>query len=126
MRFGYLHFVYLGPASQAAAEASECAADQDAFWPYHDLLYENHVAEDRKPLTDETLKQFADELQLDRAPFDECLESEKYRYEVQKQSAGAQSLGIRGAPFFFINGETLPGAVAYRVCRSMIERHRPR
>ena len=30
---------FLGDESQYAAEASECAADQDAFWEYHDKLF---------------------------------------------------------------------------------------
>ena len=39
VRFGYQHFAFLGPESQKAAEASECAAEQGAFWPYHDKLF---------------------------------------------------------------------------------------
>jgi len=39
VRFGYMHMAFLGQESQWAAEASECAADQNAFWPYHDKLF---------------------------------------------------------------------------------------
>ena len=31
----------LHPGAAAAAEAARCAGEQEAFWPYHDLLYAN-------------------------------------------------------------------------------------
>jgi len=39
VRFGYFDFAFLGPESNWAAEGAECAADQDKFWEYHDMLY---------------------------------------------------------------------------------------
>ncbi len=45
--------------AQAAAEAAECAADQRAFWPYHDLLFEN-----QPNLDDTDLRAYADQLRL--------------------------------------------------------------
>ena len=47
------------PRAQAAAEAAECAADQRAFWPYHDLLFEN-----QPNLDDADLRTYADQLRL--------------------------------------------------------------
>ena len=37
--YEYRHYPFLGPESYAAAEAAECARDQDAFDRYHDLVY---------------------------------------------------------------------------------------
>ena len=37
--FDYRHYPFLGPESYMAAEASECARDQDQFQQYHDQLY---------------------------------------------------------------------------------------
>ncbi len=47
VRFGYLHFAFLGPESVWAAQASECAAEQEAFWAYHDLLFARQAGENR-------------------------------------------------------------------------------
>ena len=47
------------PRAQAAAEAAECAAEQRAFWPYHDLLFEN-----QPNLDDADLRTYADQLRL--------------------------------------------------------------
>ena len=35
----YRHLAILGPESQRAAEAAECALEQGFFWEYHDILF---------------------------------------------------------------------------------------
>ncbi|RME42104.1 MAG: DsbA family protein, partial [Chloroflexi bacterium] len=47
VRFGYQHFAFLGTESEWAAEASECAGEQNAFWEYHDLLFERWGGENQ-------------------------------------------------------------------------------
>ena len=60
-RYVFRHFPLrdIHPNAQAAAEASECAADQGMFFEYHDLLFAN---QDR--LETEDLQRYADELGL--------------------------------------------------------------
>jgi protein-disulfide isomerase len=41
----FRNFEFLGPESEASAEASECAKDQGKFWEYHDALYSAKVAD---------------------------------------------------------------------------------
>ena len=36
----FRHLVLLGPDSLSAHAASECAAEQNLFWPYHDVLFQ--------------------------------------------------------------------------------------
>jgi protein-disulfide isomerase len=121
VRFGYLHMAFLGPESQWAAEASECAADQDAFWDYHDLLYDRQAGENRGAFNKDNLKQFAAELELDTQVFNECLDSGKYASLVQTETALAQSLGVRGTPAFLVNGQPLVGAQPFEVFQQVIE-----
>lgn len=121
MRFGYQHFAFLGPESQWAGEASECAADQDAFWEYHDKLFESQSGENRSAFDKENLKRFADELGLDTKAFDECLDSGKYTSIVQNETQAAQSLGVRSTPSFLINGKPVIGAQAFEVFKQAIE-----
>ena len=40
VRFEYRHYPFLGPESFNAAEASECARDQERFREYHDELFQ--------------------------------------------------------------------------------------
>jgi protein-disulfide isomerase len=116
VRFGYQHFAFLGPESQTAAEASECAAEQDAFWEYHDVLFGSQAG-----VRVDGLRQFADELGLDVEAFDDCLGSGKYASLVRGETASAQSLGVTGTPSFLINGRPLVGALPFDAFQQVIE-----
>jgi len=116
VRFGYQHFAFLGPESQSAAEASECAADQGAFWAYHDLLFERQSG-----VNPDILSQFAAELGLDANAFNDCLDSGKYTSLVRNETAAAQALGVTGTPSFLINGRPLVGAQPFEVFQQAIE-----
>lgn len=121
VRFGYQHFAFLGTESQWAGEASECAADQDAFWEYHDKLFDNQSGENQGAFNKDNLKRFAVELGLDSKAFDGCLDSGKYTTVVQKESQAAQSLGVSSTPTFLINGKPLIGAQPFEVFRQTID-----
>lgn len=121
MRIGYWHFAFLGQESQWAAEASECAADQDAFWKYHDYLFENHGGENRGAFNQENLKQFAVDLGLDSDTFNECLDSGKYTQIVQSETSAGQQIGIQSTPTFLLNGQPIVGAQPFDVFEQVIE-----
>lgn len=106
VRFGFRHFAFLSEESVRAAEASECAAEQDAFWEYHDLLFGSNIS-----FTDENLKEFASDLDLDIEQFEECLDSGKYQKTVKGDLTTGRSMGVQGTPHFIVsNGERLGGA----------------
>ena len=112
---------FLGEESAWAAEASECAADQDAFWEYHDKLFDSQSGENQGAFTKENLKTFAADLKLDTAQFNECLDSGKYTQAVQEQTSAAQQLGVRSTPAFVINGVPLIGAQPFDAFQQVIE-----
>jgi protein-disulfide isomerase len=118
VRLGYHHAAYQGEQALWAAEASECAAAQDAFWAYHDYLFE--VAGERD-FSRENLKAFAGELDLDTEAFDACMESGEYAEVVLGETARAQTIGVRGTPSFLINGQALVGAQPYVNFERVIE-----
>jgi protein-disulfide isomerase len=121
VRFGYRHLAFLGPESQWAAEASECAADQDAFWEYHDKLFDSQSGENRGAFNKDNLKRFALELGLDTKTFDECLDTGKYTSIVQDETQAAQSLGLTSTPTFIINGKLVFGAQPFEAFQQYIE-----
>ena len=94
--------------AQKAAEASECADDQGKFWEYHDLIFANQSAIDV-----DSLKGYAEQLGLDTATFNDCLDSGKQTAEVEKDTQDAQSYGAGGTPAFFINGKFVSGALPF-------------
>ncbi len=119
--FGYWHFPFLGEESFWAAEASECAADQDAFWEYHDYLFENQAGENRGAFNQDNLKQFAVDLGLDVETFNECLDSGKYTQVVRQEADTVRSLGVSSTPAFVINGRPVLGAQPFEVFQQMVE-----
>ncbi|PIR95974.1 MAG: hypothetical protein COT92_03565 [Candidatus Doudnabacteria bacterium CG10_big_fil_rev_8_21_14_0_10_42_18] len=93
-----------------AAEASECASEQDKFWEMHDLLFFNSSANQLNTLQ---FKQNAVDLGLDSAQFNTCLDTDKYYDKVVQAIVLANDLGIRSAPHFFVNGHSIIGALSY-------------
>lgn len=120
VKFVYRHFAILGKPSLAAAQAAECAGEQDKFWPYHDKLFAN--ANSPLAFTDAKLKGYATELRLKTKEFGQCLASGKYSKKVENETAIAAFLGARGTPTFFLNGQLLVGAQPFEVFRAAIEK----
>jgi len=104
------------PNAEPAAQASECADEQGKFWEYHDKLYEN-----QQTLGTELYLKLANDLKLDAAKFKQCIESGKYKEEVQKDLDYGQSIGVSGTPSFFINGIRLVGAQPYEAFKQAID-----
>ncbi len=104
------------PLAPKAHEAARCAAEQQKFWEYHDLLFE------RSPnLSLPELKQYAADLKLVGASFAKCLDSGKYRQAVADDVQEAARLGASGTPTFFINGRLLVGAQPLTAFQKVID-----
>jgi protein-disulfide isomerase len=93
------------PLARGASEAAACADDQERFWAFHDLLFEN-----QKNLEREDLLDHAETLDLDLALFEACLDDPATAARVQQDFDAARSLGATATPSFFINGIMLTGA----------------
>lgn len=120
VRFVYKHFAILGPESNRAAEASECAAEQDKFWAYHDRLFADQTTT-RSQLNDERLIELAVEVGLDPDALGECLNSGRWTAKIRQESLSVQSMGIRGTPAFLINGTFIFGAQPFEMFQQVIE-----
>ena len=121
VRFGYLNFAFLGQESNWAAEAAECASDQNKFWEYHDMLYSSQAGENQGAFNKDNLKKFAEDLELDISAFNECFDSGKYTQLIQEESSTASSIGVRSTPTFFINGQALVGAQPFEIFQQVID-----
>ena len=108
VRFEYRHFIVIdgntgGSDSRRAAEASECAAEQNRFWDYHEMLYANQRGEGAGAFTNPRLKAFAEAIGLDTEQFNSCLDSRKYRRVVEDDEKLARSYSLRGTPSLIVN-----------------------
>jgi protein-disulfide isomerase len=98
--------------SDQAANASLCAAEQDRFWDYHDMIYANMEGENAGAFTDRRLAAFAEALVLDMGAFNSCYNANKYQSQIDQDIRDALALGISGTPSVFVNGKAVsPGYV---------------
>lgn len=104
------------PEAIPAAEAANCADEQDAYWEYHDALFSGQYG-----LGSEAYLSYASELELDTDSFEECLESGRHNEEVMADFSYAAGLGVQSTPTFFLNGIPIVGAQPYEVFQQIIE-----
>lgn len=107
IRFIYRDFPIVGGGQigLGAAQAANCAAEQDAYWEFHDALFSG-----KYELNIEGYRQYAAEIGLDPDEIQSCVESGRYAEEVQNDLRYGADLGVSGTPTFFINGIPLVGA----------------
>ena len=104
------------PEALKAAEAGRCAEEQGKFWPYHDRLFANQNA-----LMVDDLKKHAQDLSLDTARFNMCLDASKYAARVKEGIDAGNALGVSSTPTLFINGRILPGAYPIEEISAVID-----
>jgi Na+/H+ antiporter NhaA len=107
IRFVFRHLPLgdVHPGAQLAAEATEAAGAQGAFWPMHDLLMRN-----QDNLSVRNLVGFAAELGLDTERFRSDLTRHTYATRVAQDVESADVSGVSGTPTFFVNGQRHYGA----------------
>jgi formate-nitrite transporter family protein len=105
--FAFRHFPLreVHPDAQRAAEASEAAAAQGAFWEMHDTLYEAGGA-----LARQHLVSYATELGLDAARLATELDSGTHAPRVQRDVDSGIASGVTGTPGFFVGGKLHSGS----------------
>lgn len=92
------------PEALAAAEAANCAGQQNKYWEYHYALYDQQEA-----LGLDTYNNIAVSLGLDTSKFSRCLNGHLTLAEVKADYEAGQSLGVTGTPTFFVNGRKIAG-----------------
>jgi len=107
--FVYRHFplTTLHPLAVPAAEASECAADQNRFWDLHDALFSKQSV--WVPEGKDGIRALASESGLDMDLFDACLASRKKIGVIQSDMDAGVQFGVNSTPTFFVNGLRIDG-----------------
>lgn len=117
VRFIYMDFPLenIHPEAVPAAEAADCAGEQDRYYDFHDLLFSGS-----KALGSDTYQAYAEQLGLKIDQFKQCVSDRKYQKEVESDLSFASNLGVRSTPTFFINGLALVGAQPFDVFDQII------
>ncbi|MBI4407446.1 MAG: thioredoxin domain-containing protein [Candidatus Kerfeldbacteria bacterium] len=104
--FVYRDFpLYTHPQAEAAAQAAECADEQNQFWPYNALLFEQQDNLAQAGL----FATLAEQLNLDLIQFNDCVAASQTAVEVQHDLDEALLAGLNATPTYFVNGTKLVG-----------------
>ena len=126
VRFEYRHFIVIdgnvgGSESRHAAQASECASEQGAFWDYHEMLFANQQGEGQGAFSDARLKAFAEALELDTAAFNSCLNSARAAKAVSDDERLARTYNLRGTPSLFVNDQLVQNPMDLDAVKAAID-----
>ena len=122
VRFVFLHLPILGDESIRAAEAAECAGEQQQFWKYHDLLFENGNGENQGAFADTNLLRFVDDMGLDGEAFRTCLASRRFLERIGTHRQLAKSIDVNSTPTVVVNNVIIPGLRDFATYRDAIDR----
>jgi protein-disulfide isomerase len=92
-----------------AHELAMCAAEQNLFWPVHDLLFAHQ--ERWASLADPAgvFLTLADSARLDRAALTACYSAGKARALIEAELQASFQAGVNSTPSFIVNGALLAG-----------------
>lgn len=105
--FRHLPLPEVHPHGELAAEATEAAGAQGAFWAMHDRLFAHQDQLEAGELLDH-----AAALGLDLGRFAQELGDGTHAGRVREDVASAEASGVRGTPTFFVNGVRHEGPTA--------------
>ncbi|MFH1233846.1 MAG: thioredoxin domain-containing protein [Patescibacteria group bacterium] len=99
-----------------SALAGRCAMEQNKFWPYHDLLYQNN-----DQLDQEQFIELAKQLNLDENKFQQCLKEKIPLNKIKDNILEANALKINGIPFLYINQQEIMGQASEEELATIIK-----
>ena len=110
------------PWAKAAAMAGRCIFKQNsnAFWDYHDWMFEHQGEITAENLTSKIME-FAKGKDIDTLQLSRCIESKATEPEVAKEVALGDALHIESTPTLFINGRRRVGSQDWPTLRTIID-----
>ncbi|MFZ1627225.1 MAG: thioredoxin domain-containing protein [Candidatus Moraniibacteriota bacterium] len=109
------------PQAEKAAEAAQCAAAQDQFMPYADILFERQ-GEWGKAGGERRFKDYAWRIRgLDGRAFARCIDEKTFAQKVAADMKLATDFHLESAPASFVNREFVSGAAPYADLKMLID-----
>jgi protein-disulfide isomerase len=122
----YRHFSFIGTESDWAAQAAECAGEQDKFWQYGNYLFTHQAGENQGAFARANLKQFAGAVGLDTTAFNACFDSGRTAAAVKQDTNEGTRRGVNSTPTFFINGRMNVGLIPADQLGALIDSLQPK
>jgi protein-disulfide isomerase len=98
-----------------ASFAAACANEQGKFWQMHDIIFQNQDRWNGEATSrpKKVLGELAQSLGLDMAKYNACVDSEKYRAQIQANEQEGERRGVNQTPTFMIGDKIYPGALSW-------------
>jgi protein-disulfide isomerase len=111
------------PWAHSAAEAARCLGEQkpQAFWAFHDWIFEHQSEVNAGNLREKTLG-IAKTQQLDEPRAAACIDTHATSAAVDESLKAARALQVDLTPTLFINGRMQTGALPWERLDAMIQR----
>jgi protein-disulfide isomerase len=110
VKFVYYDFplISIHPNAFLAARAARCSGEQDSYWEYHETLFRNQSRWAAATMPASAFEDYAEEVGMDGAAFEACLNSEKYADVVTANMELGARMQVNGTPTVMVNanGET--------------------
>lgn len=103
--FTFYPFQFDNDPTLNAGMAAYCAADQNSFWQYKQLLFEN--AAYPGGFVESSLINYAKKIGMDQITFEDCLKNNTHAEDLERIRDYASSLGVTGTPMFNVNGNVV-------------------
>jgi len=92
--------------------AGRCAYKQDKFWEFYDLIYQDPEL---------SWQELINNLNLSAKDFSKCLKSQDTVDRILKSVLEADSLGISGVPYLFVNDKEFLGGIDKDSLKKILE-----
>lgn len=109
------------PGALQAAMASECVADQNEFWPYHDRVFQAATARGQAGTEVEALIGYARELGIDENAVRTCMNNLQHQQTVLASLDGARQLGLTSTPSILVDGQLVSNPFNFNALAAQID-----
>lgn len=111
-----------GSISSQAAIAAECGGEQTKFWEMQAKLFAEQVAWSTAKTPRDSFVGYAEELGLDRAKFEACLDGDWAALRAQAGSIVGLQYGVSAAQtYLFGDGNSLTGAPTFDEVKAILD-----
>lgn len=121
VRFRFMDFplsghLYTWPAHMAAW----CAGEQGKFWEMHDAIFQN---QDKwvRPRPERVLANLAQQVGVGMEQYDACMNTGKYRAQIQANAEEGARRGVGFTPTFFFGRKAIPGVIPYDAFKAHVD-----
>lgn len=105
--------VNVGSTNQSIelATGARCAAAQNKYWPFHDYVFWNQLAENSGGYTADWIASIAQAAGVDMTAWNSCVAGSEARGQVIAETNLAHGLGVSSTPSISLNGGPITAGV---------------